>query len=168
MCLSARGEAGYRNGVSRHQQPQTHTGAASREGTETPTLSPLWKHRRLLQPLRRVRTRMRAHPLLNTTWRAGVFVIGWLVVLAGVIMLAIPGPGMLATIVGFAILATEFVWARHLLRKTRRAAEAAKERAMDPKVRRRNQILGGCAIIMVAVATGAYVWQFGLGLPPVP
>ncbi len=111
---------------------------------------------------------MRAHPLLNTTWRAGVFVIGWLVVLAGVIMLAIPGPGMLATIVGFAILATEFVWARHLLRKTRRAAEAAKERAMDPKVRRRNQILGGCAIIMVAVATGAYVWQFGLGLPPVP
>jgi uncharacterized protein (TIGR02611 family) len=37
-----------------------------------------------------------------------VFLIGWLVVLAGLIMLVTPGPGWAAIFLGFAILATEF------------------------------------------------------------
>ncbi|HEU5187671.1 MAG TPA: PGPGW domain-containing protein [Candidatus Saccharimonadales bacterium] len=41
-----------------------------------------------------------------------VFVLGWLVVLAGVAMLALPGPGWAAIFLGFAILATEFTTAR--------------------------------------------------------
>lgn len=43
-----------------------------------------------------------------------VFVIGWLVVLAGVAMLALPGPGWAAIFLGFAILATEFTTARDI------------------------------------------------------
>lgn len=41
-----------------------------------------------------------------------VFVVGWAVVLAGVAMLALPGPGWAAIFLGFAILATEFTTAR--------------------------------------------------------
>jgi uncharacterized protein (TIGR02611 family) len=37
-----------------------------------------------------------------------VFIIGWIVVLAGVIMLVTPGPGWAGIFLGFAILATEF------------------------------------------------------------
>jgi uncharacterized protein (TIGR02611 family) len=37
-----------------------------------------------------------------------VFLIGWLVVLAGIIMLVTPGPGWATIFLGFAILATEF------------------------------------------------------------
>jgi uncharacterized protein (TIGR02611 family) len=37
-----------------------------------------------------------------------VFIIGWIVVLAGIAMLALPGPGWAAIFLGFAILATEF------------------------------------------------------------
>lgn len=37
-----------------------------------------------------------------------VFIIGWLVVIAGIGMLVLPGPGWAAIFLGFAILATEF------------------------------------------------------------
>jgi uncharacterized protein (TIGR02611 family) len=37
-----------------------------------------------------------------------VFIVGWLVVLAGMVMLVTPGPGWAAIFLGFAILATEF------------------------------------------------------------
>lgn len=37
-----------------------------------------------------------------------VFIVGWVVVLAGMVMLLTPGPGWAAIFLGFAILATEF------------------------------------------------------------
>jgi uncharacterized protein (TIGR02611 family) len=37
-----------------------------------------------------------------------VFVVGWIVVIAGLVMLVTPGPGWAAIFLGFAILATEF------------------------------------------------------------
>jgi uncharacterized protein (TIGR02611 family) len=37
-----------------------------------------------------------------------VFLVGWLVVFAGIIMLVTPGPGWATIFLGFAILATEF------------------------------------------------------------
>jgi uncharacterized protein (TIGR02611 family) len=37
-----------------------------------------------------------------------VFIVGWLVVIAGIIMLVTPGPGWATIFLGFAILATEF------------------------------------------------------------
>lgn len=37
-----------------------------------------------------------------------VFLVGWIIVAAGLIMLVTPGPGWAAIFLGFAILATEF------------------------------------------------------------
>jgi len=42
-----------------------------------------------------------------------VFVVGWLIVVAGLIMLVTPGPGWAAIFLGFAILATEYTSAMH-------------------------------------------------------
>ena len=42
-------------------------------------------------------------------------VVGFTILLAGVIMLITPGPGWVAIAFGLAILAAEFVWARRLL-----------------------------------------------------
>ena len=42
-------------------------------------------------------------------------VVGFTVLLAGVVMLITPGPGWVAIALGLAILAAEFVWARRLL-----------------------------------------------------
>lgn len=43
-----------------------------------------------------------------------VFVVGWTVVIAGVAMLALPGPGWATIFLGFAILANEFTSARRV------------------------------------------------------
>ncbi|HVI69086.1 MAG TPA: TIGR02611 family protein [Magnetospirillaceae bacterium] len=43
-----------------------------------------------------------------------VFIVGWVVVLAGIAMLVLPGPGWAAIFVGFAILATEFASAQKI------------------------------------------------------
>ncbi len=48
-----------------------------------------------------------------------VLVVGSTVVLAGVVMIVLPGPAVVVIPTGLAILATEFVWARHLLRKAK-------------------------------------------------
>lgn len=52
--------------------------------------------------------------------RIAVFVIGVTVLLAGVIMLVTPGPGLIVIPAGLAILSIEFAWARLWLRKIRR------------------------------------------------
>jgi len=39
-------------------------------------------------------------------------VTGVVLVLAGILMLVLPGPGLLVILIGLALLATEFAWAR--------------------------------------------------------
>lgn len=64
--------------------------------------------------------------------KIGIFVAGAVVVITGVILMPLPGPGLLIVIAGLMILATEFAWAeRHLSRVkdyAKRTADAAKKR----------------------------------------
>lgn len=113
----------------------------------------------------RFREVMRQNPLLYTTWRVGVFTVGFVVLLAGVAMMVLPGPGMLAIVVGLAILATEFVWAQRALGKAKAAAEKAKEKALDPRTRRRNTILAVITGLLAAAALIAYLRIVGTDLP---
>jgi len=48
-----------------------------------------------------------------------IALIGGTVLLLGVVMLVLPGPGALVIAAGVAILATEFVWARRVWRKAK-------------------------------------------------
>jgi uncharacterized protein (TIGR02611 family) len=50
--------------------------------------------------------------------RLVVLVLGVVVLSAGVLMLVLPGPGVLIIIAGLAILATEFVWAERAMNAT--------------------------------------------------
>lgn len=65
----------------------------------------------------------------NLTLKQGrrlvIAVIGGTVVLIGLALLVLPGPGMVVIPLGLAILATEFIWARRLLRELRRRAGVA-------------------------------------------
>ncbi|MBZ0159036.1 PGPGW domain-containing protein [Candidatus Methylomirabilis sp.] len=60
---------------------------------------------------------------LKQAKRAIVIVIGFTVLVLGIVLIVLPGPATLVIPLGLAILATEFVWARRLLvrfkRKTR-------------------------------------------------
>jgi uncharacterized protein (TIGR02611 family) len=108
---------------------------------------------------------LRRHTLLNSAWRLAVFTVGVLVLLAGIAMLALPGPGWAAIFVGFAILATEFAWAQSILASARRTALRAKQQALDPRSRRRNQLLAVAGGIVIAAAIITYLTFYGLAPP---
>ncbi|MER5946140.1 TIGR02611 family protein [Streptomyces sp. NPDC001904] len=108
---------------------------------------------------------VQARRALHLSWQVGVFVVGLAVVVAGIIMLPLPGPGWLVIFGGMAIWATEFVWAQLVLRWTKRKVTEATQKALDPKVRRRNIILTTVGLVIIAVLVGIYVWKFGLEMP---
>lgn len=58
------------------------------------------------------------------TRRAMILLMGATLILVGLAMLVLPGPGFLVLIGGLALLATEFVWASALLRRMKRTATA--------------------------------------------
>ncbi len=57
---------------------------------------------------------------LRLARQAVVAVIGATVLLIGLLMIVLPGPAIIMIPAGLAILATEFVWARRLLRRVKR------------------------------------------------
>ena len=71
--------------------------------------------------------------MLRVSYRAAkrlaVFVVGTTVVLFGVVLLVLPGPGWLFIFLGLTLLASEFVWARTWLVRLREKAKEAGERA---------------------------------------
>jgi uncharacterized protein (TIGR02611 family) len=114
---------------------------------------------------RRVRAAIKRRRALDVTWRVVVLVIGVLIILAGLALLALPGPGWAAIFVGLAVLATEFDWAQRLLHRVRDRVRAAAEKAKDPR-RRRLVLLLGTVILLGGVALGWwYLDRFGFGLP---
>ncbi|GAA3803055.1 TIGR02611 family protein [Streptomyces chiangmaiensis] len=108
---------------------------------------------------------IKARRVLHLSWQVSVFVIGLAIVAVGVVLLPLPGPGWLVIFAGMALWATEFVWAQLVLRWTKRKVTEAAQRALDPKVRRRNIVLTTVGVTIVAVLAGAYVWRFGVAMP---
>lgn len=76
----------------------------------------------------RVRKSLRWDDVPAFVRRVIVGVIGATVLLIGVALIVLPGPAFLVIPLGLAILATEFIWARRWLRKTRDLLNKAKEK----------------------------------------
>lgn len=78
---------------------------------------------------------MRAH--LITTYRAArrlvLTVVGLTVIVLGIALLVLPGPGILTIFAGLAVLAIEFRWAKHLLRALKEQGSNALSRASRKK-----------------------------------
>ena len=67
--------------------------------------------------------------------RIAVTVAGFAVLLAGIALLVLPGPGWLLIFIGLTILATQYVWAERLLTAAKRKAEQAKDVVLRKKNR---------------------------------
>lgn len=70
---------------------------------------------------------------LRVARKVVVTVIGVTVVAVGVALIVLPGPAILVIPLGLAILATEFLWARRLLRRLRDGANRALGRPIAAK-----------------------------------
>jgi tellurite resistance protein TerC len=69
--------------------------------------------------------RKKRDPIITTIQQAKRLikvVIGFTVVAFGFVMLVTPGPGIAAIVVGLAILGTEFVWAKRLMKRFEKEA----------------------------------------------
>jgi len=80
-----------------------------------------------------------------------VAALGFVVLGAGVAMLALPGPGVVVIIVGLAILATEFAWAERALDKTLGRASQAAGTVTGNLAGRVLLALSGCALLAAGV-----------------
>ena len=60
--------------------------------------------------------------------RIAVTVVGAALVVLGLAMLVLPGPGLLVVFAGFAVLATEYVWAATAVERAKALGTAAKNR----------------------------------------
>ncbi|MFC9327699.1 TIGR02611 family protein [Kitasatospora sp. NPDC057015] len=106
----------------------------------------------------------RSRPL-HLSWQVVVFLAGLAVVVLGVVMLPLPGPGWVVIFLGMGIWATEFVWAQLALRWTRHKVAEAAQKAMDPRVRRRNLTLTAIGLAVIAGLGGWYLWKYGFTMP---
>ena len=72
----------------------------------------------------RILNKIRANPSGRLAVRIGVGVLGALVIALGIILIPFPGPGWAIVILGLAIWAIEFTWAKSLLTFTRRHVQS--------------------------------------------
>lgn len=92
--------------------------------------------------------------------------VGVAILAAGFAGLVIPAlPGWVLIFVGLGVLATEFAWAERLLDSARERVKQAAELALDPRRRRRNQIIAVVGVVVFAVVAFLYVETYGFGLP---
>jgi len=70
--------------------------------------------------LRPVRDRVLALPGGRTVWRLLIGLVGGVIVVIGLLLIPLPGPGWALVFVGVAVWATEFQWANRLLQFGRR------------------------------------------------
>jgi tellurite resistance protein TerC len=66
-----------------------------------------------------VSTNIPMMPTLKRIKRIIIGIVGTTVLIIGVALLVLPGPAFLVIPLGLGILATEFVWAKRLLRKVK-------------------------------------------------
>lgn len=71
-----------------------------------------------------------AKRIIRQTW---VTIAGLGVILIGLVLLPLPGPGLLIIIAGLAILGTEFDWARRIMEPMKRRLEQAKDKLIEIK-----------------------------------
>lgn len=80
-----------------------------------------------------------------------VSVVGGLLVVAGLIMMPLPGPGIVLVVAGIGVLAAEYAWARRALKKTKDKAEEAQQEAVATKPRTTLTFLCTAAGLVVGV-----------------
>ncbi len=84
--------------------------------------------------------------------KVGVTVAGPLVVLAGIAMLVLPGPGLVVIAAGLAVLALEYPWARHVMGALARTLARAREIVLPRGASRPRRVLGLAIIAGFLVA----------------
>jgi uncharacterized protein (TIGR02611 family) len=125
---------------------------ASEEDDDTPEL------------LVKLRERKERHEQRHIVLRAGVIVLGILIVLAGAALSlpGVPGPGIAVILIGLGFLALEFDWAERLLERGILYADRLKDQAEETSTAQR--VVAGliAAVAVAAFVVAAVLWDIPL------
>ena len=107
---------------------------------------------------------LRSNPTGRIALKGTVGVVGAVVVAVGLVLVPLPGPGWALVILGLAIWAIEFAWAKHLLQFTRQ-----KVRQWNRWVMRQSLSVRILLGVLTALFVGAVVvlslrFSFGIDL----
>jgi hypothetical protein len=86
--------------------------------------------------------------------RIAVTVAGFAVLIAGVVMMVTPGPGVLVIVLGLAVLATEWAWAERMLDKAKESGKVVLDQATASPTR----IVLSVLLTLGGIAAG--IWAF--------
>ncbi|WP_394249569.1 PGPGW domain-containing protein [Arthrobacter pityocampae] len=78
-------------------------------------------------------------------------VVGWLLVLAGLAALVLPGPGLLALVAGLTVLAQQYDWARRWVRPVKRKAFAAAAQGVQSTRNITFSVTGALGLVLLGV-----------------
>jgi uncharacterized protein (TIGR02611 family) len=108
--------------------------------------------------------RIRRTPSGRMAVKIGVGTVGALVVALGLLLIPFPGPGWAIVILGLAIWALEFVWARRLLEFTKRHVQSW-TRWIGRRSLPVRSVLGVLGVVFVAaIVWGSVRLSFGVDL----
>lgn len=87
-------------------------------------------------------------------------ILGWTVLAVGVLALFLPGPGLVLTFAGLAILSTQYTWARRVTQPVKIMAWRGASEGVEtvPRI-----VLSVLATLLVAATGALWLWS-----PPVP
>jgi uncharacterized protein (TIGR02611 family) len=116
--------------------------------------------------VQRLEERREQYERRGIAYRAAWVTAGVIVTLAGLAMLALPGPAFVVIPIGLAMLSLQFAWAAHLLERALEQAEVAKEKAANTSTRQR--VATTAAGLCAAAAVVAAIIVFEIDVPLVP
>jgi uncharacterized protein (TIGR02611 family) len=109
-----------------------------------------------------VKERRERHRERSKVVRAAVVIGGFVIVLAGLAMIPLPGPGLLVVAAGLAVLALEFVWAERLLERTIEEMGDATDRVKRASRAQQVMLVVLGALAAVGAVTAAFLWDIPL------
>ena len=92
-------------------------------------------------------------PVRAVVVKIGVSVLGPLVIVAGVAMLVLPGPGLVVMALGAALLALEYEWARLVMGFVSRTLERARRAAIPQEASMARRFLGVATTVAFLITT---------------
>jgi uncharacterized protein (TIGR02611 family) len=109
--------------------------------------------------IERVRARQHRHRQRNRIYRVAFAAVGFIVLLAGIVMLVTPGPGIPVIILGLGMLALEFSWAERWLERLLEKAEAAVEHVAQGSPLQRAALVGLGVVSVAALIAIVVIWD---------
>ena len=121
--------------------------------------SPPGHHLSLSEKLARRRER---HIQRSMAYRVGFVIVAFAILIGGIALIPLPGPGWAIVFIGLGMLALEFKWAENLMEKILDRLEAAKRSAANASPLQKALGIVATAVGIAACVAAAILWDIPL------